>query len=410
MAERKSREYLNKLKKKYGVDVLYSFSRYNSYLNDTYSYMLNYIKHIPQTEKDSIYSYSGGCCHDIIGDLYEGKIQYKDMINIYEDSLFDMNSKGYKYDKTDKDKNNSIANKYENSIRHFFLNYKPLKTKSIIEQFVTIKVGRFVFQGYIDFMHKIDECYIIEDFKTSTIYTGEKLKKESSQLYLYAQALIQKGISIENIKCRYNFLKYCTITYDLIGVDKVTKKNKTKDKNCIRCLWVKECESQIRKWLTKDEYDELEIEDMIQTSIENNNLNNLPKNIQDRFKVNDCYVYIELTKDILDELNNKIIETLEEVEEKTEKAKNIINKINSLNNIKDRKEIKELDNELDELFYMEIDKSKEYWFYNLCGYNRSQHIYWDEYLKQANLFKEDTWQNDFTKSTDNDELDWLNGL
>ena len=59
LAERMSIEKLNKLKKKYKVNILWSWSRYNSYLNDPYGYYLKYIKHEKEQVKDSIWGISG---------------------------------------------------------------------------------------------------------------------------------------------------------------------------------------------------------------------------------------------------------------------------------------------------------------------------------------------------------------
>lgn len=410
MGERKSYAYLNKLKKKYGVDVIYSWSRYHKAVEDPYSYMLNYIKHIKEEKKDSIWGESGGNCHDILEKFYLKEISYEDMINEYESKLFEMKANELKYNRTDSESNEKTALKYENSIRHFFLNYKPIDGKTKLEQFVTIKVGRFYFQGYIDFLHKKDNKYIIEDFKTSTIYTGKKKIGEAGQLILYAESLIQRGIPIEDIQIRWNFLKYCTVEYDLFSIDKETKLNKTKEKNCIRSNWVKEIEKTIIKWLEKEEYDSLSITDMVEKSIENNNIDNLPQSIQDRFKIKDCYVYVDLTQELIDELKINIISVLEEIEIKTKRAKELMKEIELIGNPtpKTIKIIKQKEREIDELFWTEIDRAKEYYFYNLCGYNRKQHKPWDEYLKEVNMFVEDNWDNN--NNEDLSDFEWLNDL
>jgi hypothetical protein len=408
MGERKSREYLNKLKKKLDVDIIYSWSRYHKAVEDPYSYLLNYIKHEKEIKKDSIYGVSGGICHDILERYYLGELKYEDMLNEYEEKLFEMNAMDLKYNRIDEEANKKIADKYENNVRLFFQQYKPIESKMVLEQFVTIKVGRFYFQGYIDFVHRDSEGnYIIEDFKTSTIYTGAKKIAEGGQLILYSESLIQKGVPLDKIKIRWNFLKYCSIVSDLFSIDKETKKNKTKSKNCSRASWVKESEGNIKKWLTKSEmYDELEIEDMIQTCIENNSLETLPQDIQDRFKIEDCYVYLDLTQEMIDDLKDSIINTLEEIELKTAKTKEILKEIESLDKIKDKQQIKELNQEIDEMFWSEIDSSKEYYYYNLMGYTRQQHKPWDEYLKDVNMFVEDS----FDKDEIGDSLDWLKDL
>ena len=405
---RKTYEQLNKIKNKLGIETLWSWSRFHSYCVDPYGYLLKYIKKVPELKKDSIWGVSGGIAHSILEDYYTNKLKYEEMISEYENQLFAMNSMELKYNRVDAEANRNTGDKYENCLRHFFTHYKPIENKVILEQFVTIKIGEFYFQGYVDCIFKDSEGnYIIEDFKTSTIYTGAKKVAEGGQLILYAESLIQKGVSLEQIKIRWNFLKYCSIESDLFSIDKETKKNKTKSKNCSRATWVKESEGNIKKWLTKSEmYDELEIEDMMQTCIENNSLETLPQDIQDRFKMKDCYVYLDLTQEMIDELKNNIINTLEDIEQKTAKTKEILKTIESLNKTKDKQQINELNKEIDEMFWSEIDSSKEYYYYNLMGYSRVQHKPWDEYLKEVNMFVEDS----FDKDEIGDGLDWLNDL
>ena len=393
MGERKSKEYLNKLQKKYNVNTLWSWSRYNSYKNDPYGYMLHYIKHEPET-KLNIYGISGGICHDILESYYIEKIKYEDMINLYEDKLAEMNIAELKYNRNDETKNKAIANKYEDNMKLFFQQYIPIQAKVKTEQFIVIKVGKYVFQGYIDFVYKDKEgYYIITDFKTSTIYTGQKVEHERGQLVLYAESLVQLGVPLEKIKICWNFLKYCTIEQQLKGIDKETKLHNTKTTNALRNAWVKAIEGNIRMWLKTMEYDELEIEDLVQTCIENNDLHVLPQEIQDRYKKSDCYVYIPLDQEIINELKEDIENTLDEIIVKTEEYKKT----------KD-----------DKLFWTEIDKTKEYYFYCLCGYSRQQHKPFDEYLKDIELFTKDiySYDNKSDKSKANKDIDmsWLDEL
>jgi RecB family exonuclease len=389
---RKSKEYLNKLKKKYGVDTLWSWSKYNSYKTDPYGWMLKYIKHEKET-KTSIYGISGGNVHDIVEKFYKKEITYEQMIEEYESKLFEMNMAELKYNRKDEKANEAIADKYESCIRLFFRNHIPIETKVITEQFVTIKVGKNIFQGYIDFVHKDDEGnYIITDWKTSTLYVGQKVKKECGQLVLYAESLIQKGIPLENIKIRWNFLKYCNIEYQLKGVDKVTKLHKTKETKELRDRWVSKISNNLKMWLGEFEYDELTIEDMVQTAISNNNLDNIPQEIQEKYTVSDCYVYIPLTQDIIDELKQNIVNTINEIKEK-EKDYNIYIEQGE-------------DDKAEELFWTEIDDKNQFYFANLCGYSAKQHKPYKEYLDTLNLFVQQDKQDGNTDIND----DWLKDL
>lgn len=381
---RKTKQELENIKKKYNVKTLWSWSKYNLYKTDPYGWYLKYIKHEPET-KTSIYGVSGGTCHDIIENFYLRKIKYEDMIKEYELKLFEMNVAGLKYNRKDEKANEKIANRYEDCIRLFYQQHIPIKTKVITEQFVTININNNIFQGYIDFIHKDEDGnFVITDWKTSTIYVGKKIDKEKGQLVLYAQSLIQKKVPLEKIKIRWNFLKYCKLTYTLAGKDNVTKKHKISSKNVLRNEWVKSIETNLRMWLTKSkQFNEFEIEDMVLKAIINNNLDNMPKEIQEKYFLEDCYIYIPLNKESINELNEDIIDTINEI-------KSNIKVYDTTQN--------------DKIWWTDIDKTNEFYFANLCGYSAKQHKPYKEYLDNINLFIKD--------KKENDEVDdsWLNDL
>ena len=399
---RLSKKQMDKIKQERGVNTLYSFSRYNLYVSDSYSYYLNYIKHIPQRVSESIYSKSGTLIHETLQDYLEGKIEYDEMIDKYEEGLFLFQAEGFVYDCTDKAKNKTIADKYENSVRHFFKNYKPLPYKWLIEKPIVIDVEddkhKFSFIGYIDQITRMEDGrFLIEDTKSSTEYKGEKKLKESAQLLLYSLGVAQKfNIGLDQIVARWNFVKYMTVTVDLKTKDKTTGLHKTKQKNCVRNQWVKECQADVRKWLEAEyELDILELESALQTCIERNSLELYPKVMQ-HFRLSDCYVDIDVSEESVNELNDKIIKTLTEVEEKTETAKEYLEIIETSDN---DDEIKYFEKLLDELFWVDIKQSDEYYYWNLCNYDRTQHKPWNEYLNNKSMFKKD-------KQEDDDVFNW----
>ena len=90
---------------------------------------------------------------------------------------------------------------------------------------------------------------------------------------------------------------------------------------------------------------------MIQTCIENNSLETLPKSIQDKFSISDCYVYIDLNEDIINELNNEIVETLDKIIENTKTTNILLSQIEGLDNENDKNKINEINNKIDELWW-----------------------------------------------------------
>ncbi|WP_459583832.1 hypothetical protein, partial [Enterobacter hormaechei] len=73
----------------------------------------------------------------------------------------------------------------------------------------------------IDMLNINNAMLMQQDFKTSTIYKGNKIEQNSQQLKLYTIGLHQtKGIEYDKIKTCWNFLKYYNITVQQIGKTK----------------------------------------------------------------------------------------------------------------------------------------------------------------------------------------------
>lgn len=384
---RKTKKELEELKKKYGVEDLYSWSKYNTYKTDHYEYYLKYIQRTPEDRKDGIYGISGGIAHECIENFYEKKsYTHKDMLEYYESKLFDFEMAGLKYDRSDDDKNEKIANKYEACLRHFFSNHQKIPYKLYLEKFIVIKVGNYIFQGYIDALHKEDRVFngepkkmvIITDWKTSSIYKGDKINKEKGQLVLYAEGIRQVlGVPLENIIIRWCFLKYVDVDYTQAKGD---IKTRTIERNEIAA----KLSSNAQMWLKKFGYNELEIEECLEGMRESNSIDSLPQEVKEKFKVKDCYVEIPLNETEINELKEDIIFKLDEIKQKEDQYK--------------------LDND-EKIFWQEVTKEDSYRLSNLSGYSRKLHKPYDEYLKDLEMFKENKCEN-----VEEDDLSWLGEL
>lgn len=373
MAERKTKSELNAMCKKLHVDTLWSWSRYNLYKIDHYSYFLKYIKNVKEDRRDSIYAVSGGYCHDIIEKYYNGSICQNQMIEEYEDSLMTMNIAEYKYDRNDEDKNSVIADKYENCIRHFFRNHtKPTNLNMLLEMFCTIKItDDIIFQGYIDNCgvykdENGEKRIIITDYKTSLIYKGEKLEKESGQLYLYAEGIRQKtNIPLAHISIRYLFLKYVNVKY-------LQANGTWKERQIERNQIGSKLSSIAKMWLKKLGYNP---NDYIDDIVLYNSIDNLPDDVKDKMIISDCYVYLPLTQENIDNLKTDIIDTVNNINSKTQ-------------------EYKETND--DHIFWSDINEKNEYYYAVLSGYSRALHKPYNEYLENKEMFQ--------NKDNDEDEL------
>lgn len=376
---RKTPKEINEICKKFHTNILWSWSRYNIFKTDPYSYFLKYIKGEKEDRRDSIYCVSGGYCHDILEKYYNGEIQQSDMINEYEDSLFTMNLAEYKYDRSDEDKNSAIAEKYESCIKHFFRNHiKSDNLKMLLEMFCVIKVtDDIIFQGYIDNcgMYKDEngeKRIVITDYKTSTIYKGEKLEKESGQLYLYAEGIRQRtNLPLDHISIRYLFLKYVNV--------KCLQANGTwKERQIERNQIGSKLYTTAKMWLGKLGYGEGEYikDNYLDEMLMLNSIDNLPDDVKDKMIISDCYVYLPLAQENIDNLKSDIIDTVNEINSKT-------------------KGYKEAND--DHIFWSDINEKNEYYYAVLSGYSRASHKPYNEYLENKEMFQNKDNEDELTQ-------------
>ncbi len=389
---RKTSEELTAICKKYGVDTLWSWSRYHCYKQDRWEYYLKYIMHEKEDRTNSIYCVSGGNVHDIIEKLYTGKIEYEDMAEEYEDSLFTMNCAELKYNRSDSDKNVAIANKYENCIRHFFVNHNMIKFPHNVERFITIKISDSVYmQGYIDMLYI--ESYTDEngnerkrvhivDWKTSTRYQGKKIDEEGGQLVIYAEGIRQAlNIPLEDIVCEWNFLKYVTVTLE-------QKNGNKKDRYIERNAIGESLVNTAKMWLKHFGYED-NLEKYIDEMILNNNIDCLPAEVREKFEIKDCYVQIPLSDEKIDEIKSDIISTVEEINEKSEEYKKTQDK---------------------DIFWQEVTDADEFRLATLSGYSRKLHLPYNEYLNNKELFVEKEEDKIDNVNDEDDLLAFVNSL
>jgi hypothetical protein len=380
---RKTSEELNELKKKFKCSILWSWSRYNTYKNSKYEYYLHYVLHKNEDRIDNIYSVVGGFGHDIMESLYTGKITYDEMDGLFEDAWMTANIAELKFDRSDSEKNKKISDKYYANLKHFFSNHQVIPHKLQTEQFITIKVSNHYFQGYIDSCFKDEKGnYNILDWKTSTIYKGKKAESECGQLLLYAIGLNQLGIPWDNIKICWNFLKYVTVQCEQAN-------GKTTDREIERSEIGEKLHSNVKMWLKKCGYEN----DMIMyldALVQTNNIDCLPDDIKSKFRITDCYVYVDITNELINNLIKDINDTIYEIN-----SKDI--EYNKTNN--------------DSIWFesQEEVKKQSYYFANLCGYSANLHLPYKRYLDELQQNKDG---NIFggTRSETEEDLSWLNNL
>ena len=386
---------LDGIKRQHGVDTLWSWSRIHCFQVSPFEYLLKYIQHVKEDRNDCIYATMGGLSHDIIEKFYSGKIKYEDMINeFYDGWAVHREISNLKFDRNDDGHDEQIAAKYYFDLKHFFQNHSALRYKPVLEQFVTANIGGNVLQGYIDCCFKDDDgCYNIIDWKTSTIYKGSKAEEECGQLVIYAIALHQMGVPFDKLKIAWNFLKFCNVEY-------MQKNGAVKTREIERCKIGESLKSNARIWLKNAGYDNDDIEMYISNLTDTNELSVLPKEVQKKYKVSDCYVYVPLTKELIDRWYNEVNDTIKDIVSKEKMYKSTH----------------------DESIWWDDEESvkkESYYFSTLCGYSANLHKPYKQYLNAIGVTdsfgnggpNNKTSESEVSKvSTDSDDLSWLNDI
>lgn len=390
---RLSSEELKEVMNKNNVDRLYSWSMINTFMISPYLYYLKYVLHKEGDLQNCVYGTMGGLAHDILERLYNQEIEYSDMDNIYDDSwLTAVTIADLKFDRNDEAHNQKLAENYYANLKHFFSNHTTIPYKVMTERFITTKINNYILQGYIDCIFKDNNgCINIIDFKTSSMYKGKTLEEHSGQLTVYALGVMQSGIPLDKIRIAFNFLKYCTIQYE--------QKNGTlKTRDVERSKIGESLQSNAKMWLKAAKYSEEEIDDYLMQMIDTNGISCLPEDIQAKYKITDCYVYIPLTDELIKHWTDLI----------TYEIKDIL-----------LREKDYQDTHSEAVFYdtQESIKAQSYYFSTLCEYSANLHKPYKEYLESRENGAIDLFGNvgadvksEVQSSVVDTSLDWLNDI
>ena len=291
MAKENIKDQLDLLREK--GHTVYSISRLNSYNDCQYGYYRSYV--LKDRGDNNIYASLGGKIHDHLQNICDGVETVDGMVAKFEedfetDTMF-MNFPSEK-----------IMNSWKADMTHFVNNFEPLQYDKIVtEKGFVINVGGVWMQGFIDVLAFEGDNIVILDWKTSSSFSKDKLKHAGRQLVLYKLA-IEEILNKKVNKAGWFMLKYINVHFD------------GKVKQCNRGSWVKDRGGVIKTQLKKLGYDNYE--EMLEVAIENNTLDNMPQEVQDRFVVEPCIVWYDITDDILQETKEYIVNTANEIESK----------------------------------------------------------------------------------------------
>lgn len=365
---------------------LWSWSKVNCFATSPYEYFLKYILHEKEDRQDCIYTTTGSLCHDILEKYYTGQVCYDNMINLFKSGwVMAHDVAQLKFDRNDEEKNEKIGNKYHKNLIHFFQNHTTIDSSPMVEQFVKIKINGNLFQGYIDCVFKDEDGNIhIVDFKSSSIYKGAKAEKECGQLVLYAIGVSQQGVPINKIKICWNFLKYCSIQYE-------QKNGAIKTRDTERCKLGESLQSNARMWLRSFEYTEEETDSYLMDLLDSNDIRVLPKEVQDKYVISDCYVYVPLTEELVNGWIDKV----------TSYIADIVKKENVYELTGNEKCFWDSD---------ESVKEQSYYFATLCGYSANLHKPYKKYLDKLQSARPNVFGGVSNSYKKKEDLSWLEDM
>lgn len=308
---RLTRVQMEGLKKRFGVDRLWSYSRLSTYHERPWEYRIAYLEKAARSA--SVYTEWGTNCHDLVQDAYTGEYSFEEMGQRFDSKVAEWkaNNNGFTFPTKD------IEKSYFENLSHYYHNPLPIDCDMVCEKPVIYHLNDdegkpIVFIGYVDgeYWGKEDEVekYYIVDFKSSSKgdFVGKKLNEKSRQLKLYAAAISQqRGIPLDQIVCRFDMLKYLNVSY-------LQKNGKWRSSTQERRKWVKSQEKKIRTLLLEHDVDFIEIDLIVEQAIYNNDLNCLPDYVKEKFKVDNCYIDVNVTEEDINDLNRFIIDNVTE--------------------------------------------------------------------------------------------------
>lgn len=296
-------------------ETIYSISRIDTINNCLQCAYRTYI--LKEKDKPNVYASAGSVIHEILENITNGKATEKDLLPGVRMELENLEALGIEFPKTSSGEDTIKANWVAN-MEHFCKTYIAPKNKKLTTEqlFIYTTPNGHYLQGYIDLqMTNKDGSISLFDYKSSTLYSTEEMKKHARQLILYALGKEQEGYKVKSAS--FIFLKYATVTF----MGKKTKKSKEKTKivkNIERRKLGQELSGYVYADLIEQGMDDFDAQ-IILDKFKNENIIEgvLPKSVSDNYKLtpyvvsvdlsetnkNECIKYIEDTIDLWEKLD-----------------------------------------------------------------------------------------------------------
>ncbi|RKJ43288.1 hypothetical protein D7X33_35250, partial [Butyricicoccus sp. 1XD8-22] len=246
---------------------------------------------------------AGTFVHDYIEGVYKNEKDKQQFSHQFNEKMIENEFLGIEFP------NEQIRDGFIADVKHYTEHFKLLDGKHLLEKLIVFEIEPDIWiQGYVDMIQVTENKDInVIDWKTSSKFSGkQKLLDAGRQLVMYKVGLES------NPNVKVSSVKWCMLKY--IYVCHIQKNKKVKRKMCSRRKWVKEMKSTFEKEMLSNGMDDLLVSLEIDEAIKNNNIDNLPDYIKDKFWLEDCYVEYEVDDDKINELKGYINRTINEIE------------------------------------------------------------------------------------------------
>lgn len=174
-------------------DMVWSYSRIESFDDCPYRFFLKYISKCEETDK--FYATYGSFMHKLIERYYRGELSRDEMLMEFLTG-FSSNVKGMRPQE-------STVQKYIKCGVEYLSSFQPFKYNMVdVEKRVDFEIDGLKFVGYIDYLGELDCEYYIIDNKSRDLKPRSGRKKPTAkdrelddmlkQLYIYAAAIKQE--------------------------------------------------------------------------------------------------------------------------------------------------------------------------------------------------------------------------
>lgn len=277
---------------------IYSISKLDLANECLYAYFLKYLRH--KEGQDNIYNLTGEVLHDTIEKLCKGiPVNANEELDaiLEKCQILEINFI-----------NDNVKTKWINNIKHFIENFSiPQHKRMLNEVAFLIMINGILVRGKIDHIgENDDDTYDLLDWKSSSKFSGEDLKKKGRQLVLYKLAwefITGKKVS----RVGWHMMKYLYVCSKL-------KNGEIKKKMCERAYWIKECSNNLSTDLKKLKFDEIDIEVLIEEAIQNNSIDGMPQEIKDKYWTEPCEIWYDVTDELVEECKEYITNTVNRIE------------------------------------------------------------------------------------------------